>query len=137
MPIKVSRKDIQFEPVKGGIHAGGQHANKNATGVRATHIPTGIVCVIRGRSLQNSKRKAVAAIRKRVKLEEKKAGDRDRKAQWKKAIKDRTIIRTYSYPRGEVIDHRTGETAPLKQVVEKGNLDLLQTLNYLSQLRQQ
>lgn len=130
----VLKKDIYFEPVKGGIHAGGQHAQKNSTGVRATHIPTGVVCVIRSRSLQTSKRRAVEEIRKRVRLQKKQAGNRFSKARWREAIKDQKAIRTYHFPRGVVKDHRTGVSASIKDVMD-GDIDLLQTLVYFEGLR--
>ena len=125
MKSSVPLKDINFEPVKGGIGAGGQHSAKNATGVRATHIPTGVVVVMRGRSLAHSKKRAVAAINKAVTAihDAEKAGVRkDRRDE---AIKPKANLRTYHEPRGTVKDHRTGRTASYKDVMEKGRIDLL------------
>jgi len=56
--------------------------------------------------------------------------ERDRKAAEKKAKRDDAIhntpvIRTYDYKKGTVKDHRTGKIASLKQVVQKGRIDLL------------
>jgi protein subunit release factor A len=124
--IKVVRKDVTFEPVKGGIGAGGQHSQKNATGVRAYHRPTGIVVVIRGRSLATSKRRAVEAIAQRLNQEAEAAVATARKAKWKQAIGERRIIRSYVYSRNEVKDHRTGRKADLRKVMEEGRIDLLQ-----------
>lgn len=118
-------REITYEPVKGGIHAGGQHSQKNATGVRATHHKTGIVVVIRGRIRQESIRKARKAIkeeiarRKSVYRQEKLNADRLEK------IANMRIIRTYHFPRGMVKDHRTGAVASLKDVLRKGRIDLL------------
>jgi protein subunit release factor A len=126
----VRKKDIKFEPI-GSTGPGGQHVNRNKTGVRATHVPTGLVCVIRGRSLQDSKRKAVGALRERVNLEAKQRQAKSRKSRWRKAISERNIIRTYHFGRGEVKDHRTGATAPLKEVLGKGNLDALRMLQLM------
>ena len=117
--------DISFEPVKGGIGAGGQHSNKNATGVRATHLPTGEVVVIRGRSLATSKRKAVKALEARLKRMEFDAKAKVKKDRRDKVIKEGGYIRTYNYKTMTVKDHRSGKTASLKQVLEKGRIDLL------------
>ena len=127
MKLFVDKKDIVLTPVKGGIHAGGQHAQKNATGIRAVHLPSGITVVIRGRSRQESIRKALLELNIRVRqgIHDKHAAVR--KARRDVAIHDRTIIRSYHFPRGEVRDHRTGKRAPLKEVLEKGRLDLLGT----------
>lgn len=118
--------DIIFEPVKGGIHAGGQHAQKNSTGVRATHIPTGTVIVIRGRSLAMSKRRAIRAIRNRLrhmKLEAQAAVKKERRDY---LVHNTRTIRTYDRGRSVVTDHRTGKKASWKNIVEKGRLELLQ-----------
>lgn len=127
----VRKNDISFEPVRGGVGAGGQHRDKNSTGVRATHNPSGLVCVIRGRSLKESKRQATEEIRKRLNLELKKVKDKSRKFRWRKAIAERNIIRTYNCSRGVVKDHRTGATASIKDVLGKGNLDALKTLHLM------
>ena len=44
--------------------------------------------------------------------------------QIKEQIKDKKTLRTYNYPRNEVVDHSTGKRANLKKVMD-GNLDLL------------
>ena len=123
--MKLNPKDITFEPVKGGIGAGGQHSQKNATGVRATHVPTGTVVVIRGRSLKASKRQATKALEQQIQALEdgKKAAAKKQRRDEK--IHDRTIVRTYAFHRGVVKDHRTGKQASIKDVLEKGMLDLL------------
>jgi protein subunit release factor A len=70
-----------------------------------------------------------------VALEEKRAGDRHRKARWRQAISERNVVRTYNFKRNEVKDHRTGETANLQAVLEGGDIDLLKTLVYFEGLR--
>ena len=121
----VSKSDVKFEPVKGGIHAGGQHAQKNSTGVRATHIPSGLVVVIRGRSLASSKRRAFRAIKcQLLELEaasraERRKADRDRK------IREMRIVRTYAFHRREVKDHRTGRRASIEDVLFEGRIELV------------
>lgn len=53
-----------------------------------------------------------------------------RRSQMKKTdrdvkIKDRTRVRTYDYTRGCVTDHRTGQKASVKDILEKGELGKL------------
>ena len=117
--------EITFEPVKGGIHAGGQHSQKNATGVRATHTATGIVVVIRGRSRQESIRKARLAIRLEIAQRKAAAIQRTKNANRLDKITNMKIVRTYHYGRGTVKDHRTGKVASLKDVMGKGKIELI------------
>ena len=114
---------IRFEPVKGGIHAGGQHAQKNSTGVRATDEESGIVVVIRGRSLSQSKRVATQEIKKRLKALKDKELCQKKNEKRLKAIREGGVVRTYK--EGIVIDHRTGKRASYKDIVVKGKLELL------------
>jgi len=131
----VTKKDVTFTPI-GSTGPGGQNVNKNSTGVRAVHNPSGITVVIRTRSLQNSKKKAIEEIRKRLAQEKQAAGDRHRKARWRAAINDRKVIRTYDFKRQEVRDHRTGTRAPLQEVLG-GNIGKLGVMMYFEQLRRQ
>lgn len=129
----VLKKDITFTPI-GSTGPGGQAVNKNSTGVRAVHNPTGITVVIRTRSLQSSKRKATEEIRRRVRLERQSVAAAGRKDRWRHAIAERKIIRSYNFTRNEVRDHRTGQRADLKKVLG-GDLESLRTLVYFEQLR--
>lgn len=121
---KIRKQDIKFETMRGS-GPGGQHKNKTDSCVRATHIPTGLVVTIDGRKQGQNKREAVRALQ--VLLDQRKF-DRHmerKKAHRDKAIQERNIIRTYHYPRNQVKDHRSGKTASIKQVVDKGRIDLL------------
>ena len=120
----LDESSITYEPVKGGIGAGGQHAQKNATGIRATYLPTGHVVVIRGRSQQDSKRKALKALTRLVHSATLALKAQKKKTRRDYAIHNEETIRTYHYVRGIVKDHRTGRKAPLKQVLN-GHLELL------------
>lgn len=57
VPIVVKDGDIEFETFRSG-GKGGQHQNKTDSGVRATHIPTGIIteCREERSQIQNKKR---------------------------------------------------------------------------------
>lgn len=122
--MKIPKKDLKIETMR-GQGKGGQHKNKTDSMVRVTHIPTGISASIDGRDQHQNKKKAIKLLEKRL-IEAKK----DKIAQEKKEHRDYKIhntkrIRTYDYSKGLVKDHRTGKTATIKDVVEKGKLDLL------------
>jgi len=116
--------DIKIEFTK-GKGPGGQHKNKTSSAVRATHIPTNIVVFIDGRDQHQNKKLALELLEKRVQ----KFFDAERallkKNKRDKKIKERDIIRTYDFKKSIVKDHRTKKTASIKQILEKGNIDLL------------
>jgi protein subunit release factor A len=116
--------DVTFEYTK-GKGPGGQHRNKTSSTVKATHTPTGIVVVANGRCQHTNKRHAIEELQERlVALADEKRGAA-RKERRDIAIHERNIIRTYNYDRGLVKDHRSGKTASIKDVLEKGRIDLL------------
>lgn len=120
----MDKKDLKIEYMR-GTGKGGQHKNKTDSCVRITHKPTGISAIVDGRNQHQNKKAALKELEKKLekakseKTEEKKKAERDRK------IKEHKTIRTYDFNRGVVKDHRTGKTASLKNILEKGKLDLL------------
>ena len=122
--MEFNLKDVHFEYTK-GTGPGGQHKNKVESACRATHIPTGLQAYADTRSQHQSKKKALKELQKRVRQQ----AD-DQKAAQKKSRRDHAIhntetIRTYDFSRGIVKDHRTGKTASLKNILQKGRLDML------------
>ncbi len=121
----IKKTDIVFEFTK-GKGPGGQHRNKTSSAVRATHAPTGITVFIDGRDQHKNKRKAIRVLDQRVcdameaEIAKKKKLHRDHK------IHNTKTVRTYDFSRGVVTDHRSKRVASLKNVLEKGRLDLLQ-----------
>lgn len=120
----VNKRDLEWQYFSASSK-GGQHANKSDTNVRLTHKPTGIVITITGRYRAKNRKTALKELERRL-IEQKESEKVAKKKEWRdKKIKDKGHIRTYHYGRNEVKDHRTGKTAPIKQVVDKGRLDLL------------
>ncbi len=120
----MNKKDLKIETLK-GKGKGGQRKNKVETAVRITHIPTGITAYVDGREQAKNKKLALKEIEQRLKKrkEEKKA--LVKKKIRDKKIKEHNIIRTYMFHKGLVKDHRTGKTATIKNIIQKGKLDLL------------
>lgn len=124
MPLNRSDLQIRYTRGKG---PGGQNKNKVHSCVVITHVPTGIVVRIDGRDRVHNEREALKEIETRVRQRA-----IDAKAAAKKSHRDAKIadggtpiIRTYDYKDGLVRDHRTKKKASLKDVLEKGKIELL------------
>lgn len=124
--IKIPEKDIRMDVFR-SAGAGGQSVQKNATAVRLTHIPTGIVaqCQDERSQLQNRMR-AMKILRARlyeIALREKQEKeDADRRAQV--GTGDRSEkIRTYNYPQSRVTDHRLNLSSHNLPTIMDGDLD--------------
>ena len=120
----INKADVTIEFTK-GKGPGGQHRNKTSSAVRAVHLPTGITVFIDGRDQHKNKRKALCGLEQCVR-----EGIESEKAKKKKLHRDfkihnTKIIRTYDFSRGTAKDHRSRKTASLKNVLEKGRLDLM------------
>jgi peptide chain release factor 1 len=126
--IDIPDGDIRMDVYK-SAGAGGQSVQKNATAVRLTHIPTGIVvqCQDERSQLQNRMR-AMGILRARLfEIEQRKQQEEiaaDRRSQvgtGERAEK----IRTYNYPQSRVTDHRINYTTHNLPAVMDGDLDEL------------
>lgn len=116
--------DIEYTYTQ-GKGPGGQHRNRHYTCVTAIHKPTGISCRVDGRNQKANKREATRLLRLAISKHYEAIEAEEKKKRRDEKIKDNTRVRTYDYTKGIVIDHRTGKTAPIKDVLVKGKLDKL------------
>ncbi|WP_165244156.1 peptide chain release factor 1 [Paludisphaera soli] len=130
--IDVRNEDVRIDLMCSG-GPGGQHQNKTESGVRLTHMPTGIVVNCRDeRSQHKNKSKAFRVLRSRIYdlLQERTRSQRDQARRTLIGSGDRSQrIRTYSFPQNRVTDHRIGLTLyNLDQVIQGDLAGLLKAL---------
>ncbi len=109
--IDINKADLRRDTFRAS-GAGGQHVNKTESGVRFTHLPTGIVAESTdGRS--QHKNQDIALQRLYAKIHETQKDQHDSKvaAERKSLVGsgDRSDkVRTYNFPQNRVTDHRIG-----------------------------
>ncbi|MFK7772218.1 MAG: peptide chain release factor 1 [Saprospiraceae bacterium] len=109
--IDINKADLRRDTFRAS-GAGGQHVNKTESGVRFTHLPTGIVAESTdGRS--QHKNQDIALQRLYAKIHETQKNQHDSKV----AAERRSLVgsgdrsdkvRTYNFPQNRVTDHRIG-----------------------------
>ena len=130
--IEINKADLKVDTFRAS-GAGGQHVNKTESGVRFTHLPTGLVAESTdGRS--QIKNREIAIQRLYVKIN---TAERERKMSKISAERKSLVgsgdrsdkIRTYNYPQNRVTDHRIGLTLySLDKIMEGAIDDILQAL---------
>lgn len=108
-----------------GQGPGGQRKNKVATCCVMTHVPTGLIVRVDGRSRRANEKAALKLLMRRVRESKAETAATTRKARRDERIHEHDRIRTYDFSRRVVTDHRTGKTASIKDILGKGLLDKL------------
>jgi peptide chain release factor 2 len=124
--LEINPGDIKMDVFRSS-GAGGQNVQKNATAVRLTHLPTGIVVTCQNeRSQLQNRENAMRVLRAR--LHEIKQAEKDQeiavlrgeytKAEWGSQIRSYVL-----HPYQMVKDHRTGHETGNTQAVLDGDLE--------------
>jgi peptide chain release factor 1 len=126
--VQIRPEDLKIDTFRSG-GAGGQHVNKTESGVRITHLPTGIVAVCTDERSQHKNRdKAMRVLRARVHdaLTQQQQSQLAAQRRSQVGSGDRSErIRTYNFPQNRVTDHRIGLTLYRLESVLDGDLDEL------------
>lgn len=124
--INIRKEDLKVDTFRSS-GAGGQHVNKTESGVRFTHLPTGIVAESTdGRSQIKNREIALNRLYDKVREAQREAATSAYASQRKSLVGtgDRSDkIRTYNYPQNRVTDHRINLTLYNLDVIMEGDLD--------------
>jgi len=124
--IHIDPKDLEIVAY-GASGPGGQHMQKNATAIRITHVPTGMVVSCENeRSQTQNKLRAMAVLRARLYEQEQRKQEAEvaetRRSQVGTGERSEKI-RTYNFPQSRVTDHRVGLSLYHLSGVLDGDLD--------------
>ncbi len=124
--IEIKKEDLRTDTFRAS-GAGGQHVNKTESGVRFTHLPTGIAAESTdSRSQIKNRDIAMQRLYQKVREVQKEKVYQEQKSQRKSLVGsgDRSDkIRTYNYPQNRMTDHRINLTLYSLDKVIQGQLD--------------
>jgi len=125
--IDIPDRDVKMDTYR-SAGAGGQNVQKNATAVRLTHLPTGMVVTCQDeRSLIQNRLRAMSILRARLYEMEvakrQQAEAAERRSQVGTGERSEKI-RTYNYPQSRVTDHRIGVSSYNLPAVMDGGIDV-------------
>jgi len=111
--IDIKKDDLRTDTFRAS-GAGGQHVNKTESGVRFTHLPTGIVAESTDSRSQHKNREiALQRLYTKIQESQREKNYSEQKEKRKSLVGsgDRSDkIRTYNYPQNRVTDHRINLT---------------------------
>jgi len=123
--LNIRPQDLKIETYNSG-GPGGQHANKTASAVRITHLPTKLVATSQdGRDQRVNRERALFVLKtrllERLQNEKEKAVGNLRSSMIGTAERSEKV-RTYNYPQNRVTDHRTGTSWNKLNFIMEGDL---------------
>jgi len=124
--LDIKKDDLKTDTFRAS-GAGGQHVNKTESGVRFTHIPTGIAAESTDSRSQHKNRDiALQRLYAKVKEVQREKVYQEQKSQRQSLVGsgDRSDkIRTYNYPQNRMTDHRINLTMYSLDKIIQGQID--------------
>ena len=124
--VNINRADLKIDTFRSS-GAGGQHVNKTESGVRITHLPTGVVVeCTEGRSQHSNRDIAEQKLYQKIYEMQQEKMNSDIAARRKSLVGsgDRSEkIRTYNFPQNRLTDHRIELTLYNLDQVMEGELE--------------
>jgi peptide chain release factor 1 len=124
--VDIKKPDLKVDTFRSS-GAGGQHVNKTESGVRFTHLPTGIVAESTdGRSQIKNREIALQRLYQKIYDSQRAAYENEQASKRRSLVGsgDRSDkIRTYNYPQNRVTDHRINLTLYSLDKIVEGDME--------------